>query len=162
MLGVVAVHALGDQDVAGLDVPVHQIVLVGGVERGRQLAGDAQRGRRRERTLPVEQGAQVLPGDVAHGDVQDALGLAGLEDGHDVRVLDRGGHPGLLGEAAAEGVVAGVLGGEQFEGDGAAEAQVPGAVDDGHAAAAQLALHPVAGDLRPDQGGGLPHWPTHA
>ena len=44
---------------------------------------------------------QVAAGDVPHGDVEDAVRLARLEDRHDVRVVDRGGHPGLVGEAAA-------------------------------------------------------------
>ncbi len=93
MLRVIAVRARGDQDVAGFDVPVHQVVVVGGVEGGRHLGGDAQRGSQRQRALPVDEGAQVLTGDVAHGDVEDALGLTGLEDRHDVRMVDRRRHP---------------------------------------------------------------------
>lgn len=93
MLGVLAVGARGHQDVAGLDVPVHEVVVMGRVERGSHLGGDAQGGRHRQRTLTVQQRAQVQAGHVAHGDVEDAVGLAGFEDGHDVRVVDRRGHP---------------------------------------------------------------------
>lgn len=90
---MIAVRARRDQDVAGFDVPVHQVVVVGGVERGRHLGGDAERGSERQRPLPVDEGTQVLTGDVAHGDVEDALGLTGFEDRHDVGVVDRGRHP---------------------------------------------------------------------
>ncbi len=93
MLGVLAVGARGDQDVAGLDVPVHEIVVMGRVERRGHLGRDAQGGRHRQRALAVQQRAQVQAGDVAHGDVEDAVGLTGFEDGHDVRVVDRRGHP---------------------------------------------------------------------
>lgn len=153
MLGVVAVGARGDQDVAGLDVPVHQIVLVGRVERGRHLGGDAQRRRDGQRAVPVQQGPQVQPGDVPHGDVEDAVGLTGFEDRHDVRVVDLRGHPRFVREAAPEGVVAGALGGDQLERDRTVQAQVLRGVDDGHAAAADQALHPVARDLLADQAG---------
>ncbi|GAA3219011.1 hypothetical protein GCM10020256_23530 [Streptomyces thermocoprophilus] len=79
-------------------------------------------------------------------------------------VLDARGDAGLVGEAAPEGFVAGVLGGEQFQGDGAAQAEVGGAVDDGHAAAAEFTLDAVAGDLRSgaDHCGRTAHRPGHA
>lgn len=154
VLGVVAVGARGDQDVAGLDVAVHEIVVMGGVERRCHLGGDTQGGRDRQWALAVQQGAQVQAGDVAHGDVEDAVGLAGFEDGHDVRVVDRGGHPRFVCETAPEGLVTGALGGDQLERDGTVEAQVLRAVDDGHATAADHALHPVAGDLLADEARG--------
>ncbi len=93
MLGVVAVGALGDEDVAGLDVAVDQVVGVGGVQGGGDLAGDARGGGQGEPALAVEEGPQVLAGHVAHGDVEHALDLPGLEHRDDVRVVDGGGHP---------------------------------------------------------------------
>lgn len=158
MFGVFAVGALGDEDVSGFHVPVDQAVGVGGVERGGDLAGDPGGRLHGQRAGAVEQGPQVLSGDVAHGDVEDAVRLAGLEDGHDVRVVDGGGDLRLVGEALPEGVVAGELGGQQFQGDGPVQAQVPGPVDDGHAAAPdhvpdEVAGEPGAGQFRGPPGG---------
>ncbi len=154
MLRVVPVGPRRDEDVSGFDVPVHQVVVVCGVEGGRHLGGDPQGGRDGERALPVQQTPQVQSWYVAHGDVEDAVRLAGFEDRHDVRVLDRGGHPRLVGETAPEGVVAGPLGGDQLDRDRAVQAQVLGAVDDGHPTSADHALDLVSGDLLPDQPGG--------
>ncbi len=148
---MVTVDALRDQDVAGLDVPVDQAVLVGGVEGGGDLRGDPYGVRQRQWSAQVEEAAQVAAGDVPHGDVEHSVRLAGLEDRHDVRVVDRRGHLGLVGEALAEGVVAGEFGGEQLEGDRALQAQVAGPVDDGHATAPDLALDEIARHLPADQ-----------
>ena len=54
-----------------------------------------------------------------------------------------------LGAEAGQHVVVGMRPGQQhLEGDRAVEAQVPGPVDDAHAAMAEQRLHPVAGNLR--------------
>src|SRR5215831_19084443 len=48
-----------------------------------------------QRALLLDQRQHIAPGHQAHRDVQDAAGLAGIEDRHDVRVVDRGRGPGL-------------------------------------------------------------------
>lgn len=76
-------------------------------------------------------------------------------------MVDGGGHPRLVRETAAEGVVAGQLGGEQLQRHHAVEPQVPGTVHHGHSAAADLPLHAVPGDLGPDEPGGPPGVHAH-
>ena len=154
MLGVVGVDALGEKDVAGFDVAVDQPVGVRRVQRRGDLGADPAGRLQGERAVPVQEPAQVLAAYVPHRDVQDAVGLAGLEDRDDVRVVDGGRGLRLPFEPAAEDVVAGQFGGEQLERDRAVQAQVTGAVDDGHAAAPDLVLDPVAGDPVPGHAGG--------
>ena len=85
-----------------------------------------------------------------------AVVLADLVDLHDVRVLQAGDGLGLgpeAGQLLGAGVVAGQ---DHLQGDDAVERELPGLVDDAHAAAAQLAQDFVAGhkDGGPDSGGG--------
>jgi hypothetical protein len=61
-------------------------------------------------------------------------------------VVDRGGEAGLTLEALAKALIPGELGGHHLERDGALEAQLGGAVDDAHAAAAELCLDAAAGE----------------
>jgi hypothetical protein len=67
--------------------------------------------------------------------------LADIEDGEDVRVVQRRGGAGLAGEAGQGLRVGGELRGEDFEGDLAAEQRVGGEVD---------VTHPAGADLRAD------------
>ena len=80
--------ALGDEDVAGLDVAMDEARRVRRVERGPDLPGDRERARRLEPAFAFEEGPQVGRLDVAHRDVQDAVGLAGVVDRDDVRVIE--------------------------------------------------------------------------
>ena len=88
-----------------------------------------------------------MPVDVAHRDVQLARDLAGVVDRDDVRVVDRGGQPGLAQEALAEALVLRELGREDLQRDRPFEREVVGAVDDPHPAPADQRLDPVAGEL---------------
>ncbi len=54
---------------------------MGRVQRGGHLGRDPQGGGGRQRTPAVQEVAQVAAGDVAHGDVQDAVGLAASKTG---------------------------------------------------------------------------------
>ena len=124
----------GDQDVRRLDVAVHQTAALGGVERvgdlgrrsGRRAPGSSPPAPRRQR-------AQVRALDEAHREIEHALGLAGLEDRHDVGMVDRRGELSLGLEALAEVAVAGELGRDHLQGDGPVEPELQGAVDDSHA-----------------------------
>ena len=61
-----------EQDVARLDVPVHQPLFVGGVERGGDLPDDRDGPFRFERPTLVKEGAEVGPFHVAHRDEEVA------------------------------------------------------------------------------------------
>ena len=139
----------GDQDVAGLDVTVDETEHVRRVERIADLHEEAQDARGRQRALLGEELLQVAAGDVAHGDEQVPIRLAGLVDGHDVGVVQGRREPGLADEPLLELLVLRERGGQQLQGNLAAEARVLGAVDHGHAATADHRLDAVARDLSP-------------
>ena len=86
----VVLRLLGDQHVGRLDVAVHEAAAVRGVERRRDLPDEPHGALGREPALALDELAQVGALHVAHGEVEDAVGLAGLVDGDDVRVVDRG------------------------------------------------------------------------
>jgi len=61
--------------VLGLEVPVHDAVLVRRVDRGRDLAGDRERGRRRQRALAGDPLRERLALEQLHDDVRAAVGV---------------------------------------------------------------------------------------
>ena len=75
------------------------------------------------------------------------VALARRVDRDHVRMVDRRGHPRLALEALAERPVARPIGRQQLEGDGPAEAQLGGAIDHAHAAAAGHRFDAAAGEL---------------
>ena len=141
-------RGLGDEDVRGLDVAVHEAFLVRGIERlgdlGEQLDGSL----RLERAVLGDELGEVVALDVAHGEEEDAVLLSRLVDGDDVRVVERGRDPRLAQEALAEALVLGELGGDHLEGDLAPEPRLLGAIDRAHSPSADEGLDPVAGDRR--------------
>jgi hypothetical protein len=116
-VGVVA----REQDVGGLDVPVHEPGRMRGVQRARHLVDDVPRALRLHPPVRAQLLVQVRARHPAHHQVQPAVLLARLVHGDDVRVIDRRGHPRLALEALAEVAVGGVLGRDQLQRDGAAE-----------------------------------------
>ena len=129
-------RAPGDHEVAGLEVAMDEAEGVGGDDGLEALVGEAKE------VLELEGAADddVFEGfafDEFHDDV-GALGVdAVVEDGDDVGVLEAGGGhglaPGLLDEFA---VILGDLHADAFDGDGAIEVVVDGAVDVAKTAAA--------------------------
>ena len=147
-VGQVRVAVLVEQHVAGLDVPVHEPAAVGGVERVGDLGEQGEGALRAEPALALEQRAQVAALHVAHGDIELPVVLAGLVDGDDARVLQGGGEPGLLQEAAPEPLVLGELRRDQLQRDGALEAEVGRPVHHAHPAPAEERLHAIARERR--------------
>jgi hypothetical protein len=97
----------------------------------------------RELPLPPDPVAQALALDVGHGEPEVAGRLAGIEDREDMRVLQPGGELDLaLEPIGAEGD--GHRRQEDLEGDGSLVLEVPGEIDRGHPAPAELALDEVA------------------
>ena len=139
-----------DQHIGGLHVPMDEVVSVSRVERPRHLLED------RDRTLELElpcgdQPLEVAAADVPHGDVDDAVLLAGVVDRDDARVVERRDHLRLLDEALAEVAVAAEVVRERLDRRLAAEDRVLGFVDEAHPTAAEQSGDAVAGDLRADE-----------
>ena len=96
---------------------------------GQQLAAGVQQ-------LAEGGAVHVLHHDVRDRDPVDVV-LAGVVDGDDRGVVERGGRLGLAAEPGLEGRVAGEVGAQRLHRDGAAEPGVMGEVDLGHATAAE-------------------------
>ena len=127
--------ARGDQDVGGLDVAMHEPVVVRLGQGGGDLGDDRDRARRLEPLLLREQRAEVGALDVAHGEVERPALRARVEDRHHVRMIQACGQPALALEARAEDGIPGQRRHEEFQRDGPVEGQVGGPVDHAHAAA---------------------------
>ena len=122
---------------------MHEAALVGGVERrghGHDDALHAVEGR----VGPVDELAQVRPGDEAHREIEDAAILAAAVDRNDVRVLERCREPSLRLEAPHGIGVLRVLGRDDLERDGPVEVLVGRSIDDTHPAAIEHALDAIA------------------
>ena len=148
---VIQVTAAGlpQQNVGGLDVAVHQSVGVRGVQRRGDLARDYRGPFRAQAAFRLDQRSDVTMSDVSHGNEQDPSRLASLEHRDDVRVVDARRGARLAHEPLSERLVLAEVRGEDLQGDQAAEAEVEGTVDDGHAATADPFLDLVPGELLP-------------
>jgi hypothetical protein len=135
--------AAGYEHVVGLDVPVHDPVVMSVGQRLGYVAEQGQ-GLGHGQGTARQPRAQRLALDERHGIVGDAVALPGGEQWNDVRVVEPGGEPNLLPEAfAAHGV--GQLGRQDLDHHPAAERGLLGEEDARHAAAAELALEGVGG-----------------
>ena len=129
-----------DQDVRRLDVAVDQAALVRGVERSRDLLEHEERTPHAQPPLLLRGASGGRGLDVAHGDVEEPVGiapfdLAGVVDRDHVGVVELGRPLRLADEPLAEAVVVRKRRGEHLEGNLAAEAHVLGEVHDAHPAA---------------------------
>ena len=88
-----------------------------------------------------------MPVDIPHGEVQQSVGLAGVVDAHHVRVVECRRRASLAHEALAEVLVGGQLWREDLDRRWPSQTEVARAVDDAHAATAELVLEQVPGDL---------------
>jgi hypothetical protein len=120
---------------------VHQPGVVRGIQRRRHRGDERRRTPRPQGALPAHHHPQVISRDETHRDEQHALGLAGLVDGDDVRVVDRRDRPCLTHEPLADHLVAG----QQLQGHHPAQPLVTRAVHRRHPAHADQLLQPVPG-----------------
>ena len=88
----------GEQHVVGLDVAVDDAELVGVGERAGHVAQDAHDLARRAVGPGREPGAEGLALHERHRVVEQPVGVAGAQHGHDVRMLELGGDLDLAAE----------------------------------------------------------------
>ena len=138
-----------DEDVRRLDVAVNEPARMGGVQRGRDLAGDRERAPHGQPALLGDQRLQVGPLDAGHRDPEEVVVLARVVDRDDVGVVERGREPRLAQEAVAEVGFAEPRR-EELQRGPAPQAYVLGPVDDAGAAATELLDDPVAAELGAD------------
>ena len=136
-----------EQDVARLHVAMDQPGGMGGIERRGRLRDQGDGAVRFQSRLRSKEPLEIGALDVPHRDVQDAVGLAGVVDRDDVRMVEAGGDLGLADEALPERVVIGELGTEDLQRDLAAQSDVLGQVDDRHPSAADHPDHAMPREL---------------
>ena len=139
------VAAGGGKNVGRLDVSMDDAFGVSGVKALGNLHGEVEELFEWKRLA----GDQVLEGlalEALHGDEGDVFVFADFVDGADVGMVEGGGGAGFAAEALQSDGILGERFGEKFEGHGAAEFEVFGAIDDAHATAAELFDDAVMGD----------------
>ena len=149
---ILGVPSAVQQDVGRLEVAVDDAAPVGVVHGPGQRLDQLGAASAPASGVPSSRSARLPPSTNSSAKYGRPVVLADLVDLDDVGVLQAGDGLGL-GPEAAGGLGPGVLAGQDhLEGDEAVEPDLPGLVDDAHAAAAQLAEDLVAGDL----GEGMP------
>ena len=133
-----------DEQVARLDVAVHEARGVGGLERRRGLRDDVEHLVGREHVLALEDRRERLAGDELHDEVGAAVLLAVVEDVGDALVVHERGVAGLGAEALEEPGVAEVLVLQDLDGDLSADDEVGGLPHLAHAADRDPGLQFVA------------------
>ena len=130
-----------DQDIFRLDVAMDQMLVVPAVgERIDQIAGDLQGPARPDAAAPPQQGQHGFTLDQLHGVVVKPFAAAGIVNLDDVGMVEDGGGPRLMEEALDVFCRAGVslMKEKDLDGNGAAEVELDGAINDTHAAASNL------------------------
>ena len=147
-----AVVARIDHHVGRLDVAVHHALAVRIGERVRHARDDAQRHRHRQQLRRAGVALQVVALQVLHRDVGEVLVFAGIEDRHDVAVLQP---PRRLGLAEKTRARLGELGAiellaqrHRLDRHLPADLRIVAEVDGAHRATAELPVDAVAAERR--------------
>ena len=130
--------ARGDEQIGGLDVPMHDAGAVRLSQPLADLRGDVDGLVQRQRP-PLDPLLQCLALVVRHHEVELAVGgLVDLGNGADVGMVQRRGRLGFLEEPLLGRLVAGQARREELDGDLALQARVLSRINDPHAAVAEL------------------------
>jgi len=152
-VGQIGVAVVIEQDVGRLHVAVDDAVAVGQRERGGHLIQQAAHPLRRPGRA-VQRRPEVAAAQVAHDQVGTARLAPVVVERHDLRVFQPGDGLRLGLEAADEGDVVGVAGGNDLDRHVAADGRLRGAENDAVTAPAQLLVDVVAADVVGPAGGG--------
>jgi len=139
-------HATGltiKQDVVRLDVPVDDAAQVGVGERVRDLRQNAAHFVDRLSRLAHQVRGEASAGHHRHHEVGNAVTLADVVDGHDVRVRQLGRRLGFAGEAGPDGAVVGELGRQNLDCHRSIQPQIARAEHDRHATPPNLVFQLV-------------------
>ncbi len=147
------VAVLGEHHVGRLEIAVDDALVVRAREPFGDLGGDFEGAVRRQRAARG-QVAQLLAAHQLHRDEVDAVGFVDRVDDRDVRMFERGGSARLLNEPLAPVGVGHQLRRQHLERHLAVQAQVERAIDDAHAAAADLFDDLIVRERPADQGHG--------
>ena len=132
------------QDVLGLDVAVHDIVMMRVVERTRDLPGDRQRLVDAELFVTLQAVAQRFSPHVRLHVPQKTVGLPRIDQGENVGVIEPRGDLDFIDESfGAE--LRGDLGPQHLERDLAVVLPLAREIDGRHPARADLSLNVVTG-----------------
>src|SRR6266705_2999926 len=96
-----------DADVRWLDVAVNDAALVGERQTGKNVDDDVELRLQRKRLARLQQPFQIDSIDELHSDEQMPIDIAEVEDGDDVRMLERCGGLGFVQESLAQIVLPG-------------------------------------------------------
>ncbi len=144
-VGQVGVAVLVEQDVGRFHVAVDDAVTMRRVQRGGQLLHHP--GHAVDFPGRVQRRPQVAAAQVAHDQIGAARLAPVVVEGHDLRVLQPGDGLRLGLEAADEGHVIGVAGGNDLDRHVAADGRLGGAEDDAETAPPQLFVDVVAANV---------------
>lgn len=134
---------VGQQDVARLDVPVHDPGLVRRGQRVGDLRADLGHLRRRQRAALGEHLGEAVGGQVLHHQHRQPVVLHDVEDRDGVRMVQPRGDPALAQHPVAE--VAGLVDGQHpFDGDPLAQSLVERPPHRTHGAGTEFLQQPVA------------------
>ena len=147
-LDVCQLRGIGMQeDICGLDVPMHDVLAMGIVERRRNMLQERQRLADVEPAPVRKQAGEVSAGEHLHGEERlRRIGGTDRKDGGDAGMLQVRHHPCLLKKALPHVAVVRQVRRQDFERLEALQSHVPHQVDRGHAALSQLAIHTVVAD----------------
>jgi hypothetical protein len=150
------VHAIGDKNIRGLDVAMHDAFAVRGVERVGNFDAEVEQRFEFERAS-ADRMFQSFSVEAFHGQVGVAGVLADVVNGADVGMVQRGSSFRLAAETFESLRVARQIFREKFQRDETIQAGVLRFVHDAHATAAKLFDHAVMRNRAVNQGLGIVH-----
>ena len=131
------------KQIARLDIAVDDARVVRVVERGGHLGDDAPHVVQRELRLALQARLERLPLDQGHHEVEECLGVTGIQEGEDTGVVQLGEEANLSQEPRGAEHLA-VVPSQDLEGNRAVVGGIDAPVHEGHTPATDLGPHLVA------------------